>query len=103
MEEAEGFDFYDLLFFLYASYKNEEFFSFYKDEEKRVTDWLFLLVYAFVYLDILLRSYPNAYKYSNLYEIFQINLYKLESIIAFVSGKGKQDQKFLEFFSNIRN
>ena len=75
MEEGEGFDFYDLLFFLYASYKNEEFFSFYKDEEKRVTDWLFLLVYAFVYLDILLRSYPNAYKYSNLYEIFQINLY----------------------------
>jgi cytochrome c oxidase subunit 1 len=102
-EEAEGFDFYDLLFFLYASYKNEEFFSFYKDEEKRVTDWLFLFVFALVYLDILLRSYPNAYKYSNLYEIFQTNLYKLESIIALISGKEKQDQKFLEFFSNIRN
>jgi len=102
-EEGIGFDYYDLVYYLYNSYVNETAFSFDGSEKKRVTDWLFLLVYAFLFFDILLRSFPNSYKYAHYYESFQNGLYFVERNLSLINGKDKQEQKFLDFFANLRN
>jgi cytochrome c oxidase subunit I len=102
--ENVSLDYYDLLFFLYTVYKEEdEDFSFYGNKNKRVTDWIFLLVYAFNYFDVLVRSFPTAYKYSNYYEIFHNGFYTFEKFITILNGKDKQEQNFLDFFSSTKN
>lgn len=103
LSDDVGFDYYDLVYFLYTSYTSETSFSFDGSEKKRLTDWIFLLVYALTYFDILLRSFPNSYKYSNYYESFQNSFYFLEKNLSRISGKDKQDQKFLDFFADLRN
>lgn len=102
--ESVSLDYYDLLFFLYTVYKDDdEDFSFYGSKNKRVTDWIFLFVYAFNYLDVLTRSFPTAYKYSNYYESFQNGVYTFEKFITILNGKDKQEQNFLDFFSYNKN
>lgn len=103
LAEGVGFDYYDLVYYLYTAYMNETSYSFDSSEKKRLTDWIFLLTYAFNYFDVLLRSFPNSYKYSNYYESFQNSFYFIEKGVSLISGKDKQEQKFLDFFADLRN
>ena len=96
-------DFNDLLHFLYQAYKGEDEFWFDGSKKKKLTDWVFLLVYAFGYFDVLLRSFPEAYEYSSYYKSFQDKVYVLDDLLLKISGKNRQAQNFLDFFSNIKN
>lgn len=95
-----NFDFYDLLHFLYQAYKGENDFSFDGSKKKKLTDWLFLVVYAFVYFDLLLRSFPEDYAYSSYYKSVQNKIYALDDLLLKISGKNRPAQNFLDFFSN---
>lgn len=93
-------DFYDLLHFLYQAYKGENDFSFDGSKKKKLTDWLFLVVYAFVYFDLLLRSFPEDFAYASYYKSVHNKVYILDDLLLKVSGKNRPSQNFLDFFSN---
>jgi len=103
LDDNVGLDFYDLFFFVYIIYKNDDEFFFFNAKKKRFLDWIYLFLYSFIFFEVLLRSFPLNYNYSNYYQNFQNIFYSIENFVNKISGKEKQEQKFLDFFSNLRN
>jgi len=103
MEEDIGLDYYDLFFLSYEIYKEDTDFFLFNGEKKHILDWIYISLYSLAYFDVLLRSYPTLYSYSNFYQSFQNYCYLVENGVLKLSGKAKQEQKFLDFFANLRN
>lgn len=103
MDEDIGFDYYDLFFFFLKFMRKIQSFFFLTVIKSIFLIGFYVFLYAFIYFDVLLRTFPSLYNYSSFYQNFQNYCYLVEDGVLKLSGKAKQEQKFLDFFANLRN
>jgi len=98
-----GYSLEDLIFFFGAIYHKRVHYSFQEDNRKSAFDWFFLFTFAIHLYDVCLRFFPENYKYSNSYCLFNKCLHLLdEKILSFFGQNYRLERNAENFFSKYQ-